>query len=309
MSVHEGYALNEEVTTATASLKKAASLGVKTYTNPQLSHLPDKDAILIASFGTTYPKTRANTIEAAVSDIAAAHPEAEVRLAFTSHMIISRIKKREGISYPTPEEALDTLQQEGYTRVALVSFDCIPGLEYDYKAEVFHQYKYRFKKMTLGLPLMYWMGQEEKRDDIIEVLTAVQKQIPDVQEQQAVLLMAHGTPHPANAYYAVLQDRLEAMNLPHTYVYSVEGSPHLEDILPKLKAASVKKVLLMPLMMVAGDHACNDMAGDEDDSHKRILEKEGYQVAVYLKGLGENPDIRRIITARADEAVQALQEN
>lgn len=306
MTTHENYTLNKEVTTATPSLKKAALLGVKVATNLNVDTGTVKKAILVASFGTTYPATRASSIDSVVEAIRKAYPQVEVRLAFTSHMVISRIKKQEGITYPTPEEALTALHKEGYTHVAIATLDCIPGLEYDYKVEVFHQYAPYFQSLTLGLPLMYWMGQEEKRDDVRQLMEAVLRPLPPRKKDQAVLLMAHGTPHPANAYYAVIQDRLEEMGADHTYIYSVEGSPHLEDVIKKLKAASIKDLLLLPLMIVAGDHARNDMAGEEDDSHKSILEKEGFTVSVYLKGMGENEYVRALLLDRANEAWQAL---
>ena len=118
--------------------------------------------------------------------------------------------------------------------------------------------------------------------------------------------MAHGTPHPANAYYAVMQERLEELGASRVFIYTVEGRPFLADILPKLKTMGVKKVTLAPLMLVAGDHAMNDMAGDEPDSHKSILQREGFMVQTMLRGIGENAAVRKIFAARAGEAYEAL---
>ena len=120
--------------------------------------------------------------------------------------------------------------------------------------------------------------------------------------------MAHGTPDPSNAYYSVIQDRIESAGLKNTYIYTVEGTPRLENIIPILKAKGINHVTLMPFMMVAGDHATNDMAGDEPDSHKSQLLDAGFTVDTYLHGLGENQNIRHIYTERADEAWQALEE-
>ena len=203
-----GYKLSDEVKTATPSLLDAAQIGVCVYENEDLSCLPDKDAVLVMSFGTTYKETRRKTIDAVFEEIKAACPGAETRMAFTSHIVIERIKKNEGIAYPTPEEALEALHREGYTRVALCSLDIIPGIEYAYKTFVFNRYKTLFKKMTIGTPLMYWMGQEGQRDDIKDTMQALSAQFPPKAEGSAVLLLAHGTPHPANAYYAVMQHRL-----------------------------------------------------------------------------------------------------
>lgn len=301
------YQLNEEVKNPTPALKEASTIGVRTHETKELQNQENKDAIVVMSFGTTYKETRAKTIDATVEAIKAAHPNTKVVTAFTSHIIRDRIQEKEGITYPTPEEALDQLKAEGYTRVALTTLDIIPGMEYNYDVAVYNLYKNNFKKMTLGTPLMYWMGQENQTDEVMEVVKAVSTQFPKVGKQDAVLIMAHGTPDPSNAYYAVIQDRIEEAGLKNTFIYTVEGTPNLEQVIPQLKARGIKNVTLMPFMMVAGDHANNDMAGNEPDSHKSILEKEGFKVDTYLHGLGENQNIRNIFVERANEAWDALQ--
>ena len=301
------YQLNEEVKNPTPALKEASTIGVRTHETKELQNLQNKDAIVVMSFGTTYKETRAKTIDATVDAIKAAHPNTKVVTAFTSHIIRDRIQEKEGITYPTPEEALDQLKAEGYTRVALTTLDIIPGMEYNYDVAVYNLYKNNFKKMTLGTPLMYWMGQENQTDEVMEVVKAVSTQFPKVGKQDAVLIMAHGTPDPSNAYYAVIQDRIEEAGLKNTFIYTVEGTPNLEQVIPQLKARGIKNVTLMPFMMVAGDHANNDMAGAEPDSHKSILEKEGFKVDTYLHGLGENQNIRNIFVERANEAWDTLQ--
>ena len=305
--VEAAYQLNPEVKTATPALMTASQIGVLKHETPELQDLPDKDAIVVMSFGTTYKETRQKTIDATVEAIKAAHPGVEVVTAFTSHIIIDRIEKNEGIKYPTPEEALEQLKAEGYTRVALASLDVIPGMEYGYKRGVFYNYKDQFKKMTCGTPLMYWQGQEEQADDVAEFIEAIKLQLPKLGKQDGVLLMAHGTPHISNAYYAVIQMKLEEMGLKNVYIYTVEGWPSLETVMPKLKKDGIKHVTLMPIMMVAGDHANNDMAGDEEDSHKSILEKEGFKVDAYLHGLGENKKIRNMYVERANDAWNVLE--
>ena len=302
-----GYTLNPEVKNATPALKQATAIGVLTNENPAMANVENKDAILVLSFGTTFKDTRAKTIDQTVADIKAAHPERKVVLAFTSHIIIDRIKAKEGITVPTPEEALEQLKKEGYTRVAITSLDVIPGIEYDYNKAIFNTYKNDFKKMTLGTPILYWMGQEGQRDDLAEFVQSMKTQFPKLGKDDAVLVMAHGTPHPANAYYAVLQDRFDTANVGNVFVYSVEGWPHLDTVIPQLKAKGIKHVYLMPMMMVAGDHANNDMAGAEPDSHKSILEKEGFKVTPYIHGLGENAAVRKMFVERADEAWNVLE--
>lgn len=302
-----GYTLNPEVKDATPALKQAAEIGVRTYNNPAMANAENKDAILVLSFGTTFKDSRQKTIDQTVADIKAAHPDQKVVVAFTSHIIVDRIKANEGITVPTPEQALEQLKKEGYTRVAITSLDVIPGMEYAYDSAIFDLYKNDFKKMTLGTPILYWMGQEGQRDDLAEFVQALKTQFPKLGKDDAVLVMAHGTPHPANAYYAVVQDRLDEANVGNVLIYSVEGWPHLDTVIPQLKAKGIKHVYLMPMMMVAGDHANNDMAGAEEDSHKSILEKEGFTVTPYIHGLGENAAVRHMFVERADESWNALE--
>ena len=301
------YQLKEEVKDPTPALKEAAAIGVRTHNTEALQNLPNKDAMVVMSFGTTYKDTRAKTIDATVDAIKAAHPNTKVVTAFTSHIIRDRIQQKEGITYPTPEEALAELKKDGYTRVSLASLDVIPGMEYNYDAAVYNLYKDNFKKMTLGTSLMYWMGQENQTDQVIETLKAVQSQFPKLGKEDALLIMAHGTPDPSNAYYSVIQDRIHTLGMKNVFIYTVEGTPNLEQVIPQLKLHGIKHVTLMPFMMVAGDHANNDMAGNEPDSHKSILEKEGFKVDTYIHGLGENQNIRNLFVERANEAWDALE--
>ncbi|WP_295821098.1 sirohydrochlorin cobaltochelatase, partial [uncultured Veillonella sp.] len=228
---HAAYQLNDEVKDPTPALKEAAAIGVRTHNTEALQNLPNKDAIVVMSFGTTYKDTRAKTIDATVDAIKAAHPNTKVVTAFTSHIIRDRIQQKEGITYPTPEEALAELKKDGYTRVALASLDVIPGMEYNYDAAVYNLYKDNFKKMTLGTSLMYWMGQENQTDQVIETLKAVQSQFPKLGKEDGLLIMAHGTPDPSNAYYSVIQDRIHTLGMKNVFIYTVEGTPNLEQVI------------------------------------------------------------------------------
>ena len=202
---------------------------------------------------------------------------------------------------------MEQLKAAGYSRVALVSLDVIPGMEYNYDMGVYQNYKNDFKKMTLGTSLMYWQGQAEQADDVTETIKAMATQFPKQGKHDAILIMAHGTPQVSNAYYSVIQAKIDELGYKNVYVYTVEGWPSLETVMPKLKANGIKNVTLMPMMMVAGDHANNDMAGSEPDSHKSILEKAGYKVTPYIHGIGENKAIQAIYVERANDAWQALE--
>ena len=285
------YQLNDEVANPPAALKMATQIGVLSYKNPEMQNRADKDAIVVLSFGTTFKDQRAKSIDATAKAM--------------SHIVIKHIAEQEGsCDYMTPEDTLKHLMREGYTRVAMVSLDVIPGIEYKYDVALFHEYKSQFKAMSLGTPLMYWQGQENQRDDVMQVMEAIH--FPKRKKGTAVLLMAHGTPDPSNAYYSVMQNKLREMKRNDVHIYTVEGWPRLEDWAGKLKMHKVETIVLMPLMMVAGDHANNDMAGDEEDSHKKILEGMGFKVETKLQGLGENKRIRNIFVERANEAWDAL---
>ena len=299
------YQLNDEVDNPPAALQMATQIGVLKFDNEALANQADKDAIVVLSFGTTFKDQRDKAIDATAKAIQAAHPNAKVVTAFTSHIVLKHIAENEGkCDYMTPEQTLNQLKREGYTRIALVSLDVIPGIEYKYDVALFHEFKTQFKKMTLATPLMYWQGQEDQRDDVTQVLESLN--LPAYKKGTAILLMAHGTPDPSNAYYSVMQEKLRRMKRSDVHIYTVEGWPRLEDWAGKLKMHKVSKIILMPLMMVAGDHANNDMAGDEDDSHKVILEKMGFKVEPRLTGLGENKKIREIFVERANEAWDEL---
>lgn len=301
------YELNAEVKDVTPALREASTIGVWHHSNPDLQNLKNKDAILVMTFGTTFADTRAKTIDAIEAAIQKAHPDIPVFEAYTSHIIIDRVKAKEGIQKMTPEEAFSKLKAEGYTRVAVVSLDVIPGMEYSYDSIITKMQMSKFKELSLATPLMYFQGTEGEPDQVVDFLNAVKSQFPVMGKEDATLIMAHGTPHPGNAYYSVIQDRIEKLGMNNVFVYSVEGRPNLDDVIPKLKAKGFKNVTLMPIMMVAGDHANNDMAGDDPDSHKSILTKAGFKVNTYIHGLGENENVRALYIQRANEALAAFQ--
>lgn len=301
-----GYSLHREVKNPTPALKRAAQIGALRYDNGEMAGEPDRDALLILGFGTTYKETREKTIDVIVEEIRAAHEGEKIVLSFTSQMVIDQIKKNEGIVVPDPREALEDLLNEGYTRIAIASLDIFPGIEYGHDVSIFEMYKANFKRMVIGTPLLYWMGQEEQRNDVEEFVMALERQIPARGDDEAVLLLAHGTRHPSNAYYAVIQMILERRGIKNVYLYTLKGWPQLSDVMSKLKTSGVRRVTLMPMMVVAGEHVTNDMSGGHESSHKSILESMGFEVETYLHGLGENEAIREMFADRADEAWKML---
>ena len=301
-----GYRLNEAVKCPTQALKRAAGIGVLIHEEESFPEKAAKEAMLVVSYGAAgeaaYEASLATTMEA----IAEKHPGVTITQAFTSEVMIRRFAANTGIRLPRPEAALEGLVSQGFTRVALVSLDFFPGLDYSLLTEIFQAYRARFKKLVLGTPLMYWMAQEEQRDDVADFVTALGETFPPRKMGEAVLLMGHGTPHPSNAFYAVLQDRLDTAGWEDVFVYTMEGWPRLAHILPRLKERQVKRVLLMPLMMAVGKHVKDDMAGEGENSHRSILTAAGFTVEPYLHGLGESCAVRRLYVRRAEEAWDAL---
>lgn len=260
-------------------------------------------AILVISFGTSYRETRELTIDSIEEYIRNKFGGYEIRRAFTSHRIIKILKERDGIYIDTPEEALEKLAKEGFKEVIVQSLHIIPGEEYDYTVSVVNSFKERkvFERIEIGRPVLYFKGDgEELPDDYSRVALAVKLQLP---ETGVVVFMGHGTPHPANACYICLQQVLQDRGLNNVYIGTVEGYPTLDNVIDYLKRDSVEEVTLMPFMVVAGDHCMNDMASDEEDSWKSILEKEGFKVNLYTHGLGENSVIKDIFAAHVEDAI------
>lgn len=265
-----------------------------------------KKAIVVVSFGTTHADTRKVTIEAVEEKIRAAFPDYEVRRAFTSRIVIKRIAENEGITIDSEKQALAKLQEEGFSEVLVQPLHMVPGDEYDKVKRLVDQYlqEEAFDKLSLGRPILTFSGQEERPDDYLAMMGALQTQLPKLASNEAVIFMGHGGNHPANTAYAALQLRLQDANVKNVFVSTVdgEGYPTLESVIDKMQANKIKTVTLMPLMVVAGDHAKNDMAGDEKDSFKSQLVAAGFQVKTYLHGLGENAAIQEIYVQHVRDA-------
>lgn len=254
-----------------------------------------KKGIIVASFGTSFPDIRERCIESVENAIEKAFPDRQVNRAFTSNMIIKKLKERDNIHIDTPREALDKMIEEGFTEIHVQPLHVIPGFEYDkVKTAVSRANHKRNVTVTIGKPLM---SQTHHYDELID---AVMSDISFDNDEHALVLMGHGTHHHANACYSMLQSKLSD-KVCNVFVSNVEGYPELNQIMGKLERH--KKITLMPLMLVAGDHAINDMAGDDDDSFKNILISNGKEVECVLKGLGENQMIQHIFINRIKEVI------
>ncbi|WP_432665947.1 sirohydrochlorin cobaltochelatase [Wukongibacter baidiensis] len=247
---------------------------------------PNKKAIVVVSFGTSYADTRKVTIEACEEKITKAFPEYDVRRAFTSQIIINKLKERDNILVDNPTEALTKLKNEGFSEVYIQPLHVINGSEYDDIVAEASEFEDAFDKLVLGRPLLTSV------EDYRKVVQALAEEMPERSEKEAVVFMGHGTHHDANAAYACLDYVFEDEGQNNVFVGTVEGFPTIETVIKGLEKKNIEKVTLMPLMLVAGDHAQNDMAGDEEDSWKIILKGKGYEVETILRGLGEFPKIQ-----------------
>ncbi len=269
---------------------------------------PEKKAIVVVSFGTTFPEERKASIAAVENKIRASFPAYEVRRAFTSSIVRQRIAENENIQIDSLEQALEKLGKEGYTEVVVQSTHLTPGEEYDHKVvAVVHKYAGNFAELSLGRPVLVYDGSNGLPDDFAIAVHALKAQMPLLQLQdRAVVFMGHGSPHQPNPAYGKLQQAFDTAEL-QAVVGVVEETdhPNFEDAVALLKARSIKRVNLMPLMLVAGDHANNDMAGDEPDSWKNLLLAQGFQVNdIYLRGLGANSAFQDIYVQHIKDAME-----
>ena len=243
---------------------------------------PAKKGILLVAFGSSMPEAQVS-FENIDKRVKEEFKEVPVRWAYTSHMIRKKLAKS-GTHTDSVAMALAKMMDDGFTHVAVQSLHTIRGEEYDdlvATVSAFQHMPEGIDHLIVGAPLM------SSEADMDRITAAIIENLPKHRKKdEAVILMGHGTPHPANAFYAALMYHLQRKD-PHIFVGTVEGSPTIDDIVGMLKENRIKKAYLMPFMSVAGDHARNDMAGDEDDSWKSLLTKSGIVCEPVLKGTAE----------------------
>ena len=253
-----------------------------------------KPVLLVVSFGTSYNDSREITIGAIEKALEAANPDYEVRRAFTSQIIIDKLKERDKIEIDNVTEAMDRLVADGVKEVVVQPTHVMSGFEYDDVAKEVNKYADKFTSLKIGKTLL---TADEDYDKLIDALKAETAEYN--KEGTAIVYMGHGTEHDANATYGKLQEKVKAAGLDNYFIGTVEATPSLEDVIAMAKESGAKKVVLLPLMIVAGDHANNDMAGDEDDSWKTAFEKAGFEVECVLKGLGQYEGVQKMIVDHA----------
>lgn len=257
-----------------------------------------KSVILMVSFGTSYADTREATLGAIERSAAAAFPQYAVRRAFTSRIVLKILAARDGLRIDTVDQAMKRLVADGVRNVVVQPTHVIHGFEYEDMVASVAPYRNSFDSLQLGRPLL------SLTEDYFEVVKILAGELPQARTSEVFVWMGHGTRHPANASYAALQNLFADQGYANCLVGTVEGYPTVEILLPKVRALGVQRVTLLPLMIVAGDHARNDMAGDSANSWKRIFEREGYDVNCVFKGLGAYAGIRALFVEHIRDAVE-----
>ncbi|MFI3325978.1 MAG: sirohydrochlorin cobaltochelatase [Clostridia bacterium] len=252
-------------------------------------------AILVVSFGTSYKETRKVTIEATEKEIENQFKDYKIYKAWTSKKIIAKVLKTQNISVLTIKQAIEQMKQDGITDVIVQPTHIMNGIENDTMKTEVSLYKADFNSITFGNPLLTsW----EDMDKSVEIMA---NEFADTNNDTAIVLMGHGTEHYANMAYAALDYNFKDKGYNRFFVGTVEAFPSAQNVMTAVTKSGYTKVMLTPFMLVAGDHANNDLIGDEDDSWKSQFENAGFQVSYRLKGLGEYADIRKIFVEHIKE--------
>lgn len=253
-----------------------------------------KQALLMVHFGTTYDQTRTLTIDAINNKVKQTFKDADVFEAYTSRIVIKRLKER-GIIKQTPTEVLLRLRSEGYTRVIVQGTHIINGIEHDLLQKEVDRVRPFFDDIRLGNPLLNNLTDSKR---IIDILT--QRHTANEKKREHVVFVGHGTTSPSTAIYSQIDYMLKANGYTNYHVGTIEGYPTLETVLKQLKESKAKSVLLVPFMFVAGDHATNDISVD----WKNSLEEENIHVLLKIEGLGQIPEIQDIIIEHIRETMK-----
>lgn len=274
-------------------------LSLPSYVSSTPSLDQSKKAILVVSFGTSYHETREKNIDAIEQAIARAFPEYKVYRAWTSKMIMKKLLKRDGIKINNVTEAMDQMAADGITDVIVQPTHVINGIENDLMIQDALSRRAHFHSIRFGAPLLTSTLDNET------LVSIISNEFSDLKDDEALVLMGHGTTHYANSIYAAMDYTFKDMGHPNIFLGTVEAYPSMETLLKMVKELNPTRIVLSPFMIVAGDHATNDMAGEDPDSWKCQFEKAGFTVDCVLKGLGEYPEIHRLFIKHIQDAIDA----
>ena len=258
--------------------------------------MQNHSAVVVVSFGTSHLDTLEKNIAAIEQAIHMAFPDQPLYRAFTSGVIIKKLQERDGMTVLTVPEVLQKLEQDGVTHVLMQPTHIINGEEYHKLCAMAQPFAQRLE-LSIGTPLLTSV------QDYTDTVAALKECIDCPAADEAVIFMGHGTEHHANASYALLEYMLHDHGMERVFIGTVEGYPSLPQVIKQLKKdPAVRRIRLQPLLIVAGDHAKNDMAGEDEDSWRCQLEQQGYEVSWVLRGLVEFEPIRNLFVHHARSA-------
>ena len=281
-----------------------------------------ENEILVVSFGTSFNDSRAEDIGGVEKALQAAYPDWSVRRAFTAQIIINHVQTRDDEKIDNMDQALERAVNNGVKNLVVQPTHLMHGAEYDELTEAVENYKDKFESVKIAEPLLGEVGADETainedKAAVAEAITAEAVKTAGFdsldaakEEGTAFVFMGHGTSHTAKISYSQMQTQMEQLGYENVFIGTVEGEPEdtaCEAVIEKLKNAGYKKVILRPLMVVAGDHANNDMAGDDDDSWKSQFEASGVfdSIDTQIAGLGEIDAIQQLYVAHTQAAIDA----
>lgn len=259
-----------------------------------------ENELLVLSFGTSFNDSRRLTIGAIEDSLDAAFPDYSVRRGFSSNIVIDHINRRDNILIDDIDAALKRAADNGVKNLVVQPTHLMNGIEYNEIVDKTAGYSDAFEKVVFGEPLL---SSDEDFERVEKAIVDWTSEYDD--GSTAICFMGHGTEADSNSIYEKMQKLLTDSGHTNYFIGTVEASPTLDDVMNAVKSGGYKRVVLEPLMVVAGDHANNDMAGDED-SWKAAFEEEGFEVECLLRGLGENEEIRQIYVDHAQAAIDSL---
>ena len=280
-----------------------------------------ENELLVVSFGTSFNDSRVADIKGIEDALQAAYPDWSVRRAFTAQIIINHIQARDGEKIDNMTQALDRAVANGVKNLVVQPTHLMHGAEYDEMCEAIEAYKDQFESVSIAEPMLGEVGSDATvinadKEAVAKAITATAVSEAGFESLEAAkdagtafVFMGHGTAHVAKVTYSQMQTQMQNLGYENFFIGTVEGEPEetsAEAVIEAVKAAGYTNVVLRPLMVVAGDHANNDMAGSDDDSWKTVFEAAGFTVDCQISGLGEIADVQALYVAHTKAAIEAL---
>ena len=280
-----------------------------------------ENELLVVSFGTSFNDSRVADIKGIEDALQEANPDWSVRRAFTAQIIINHIQARDGEKIDNMTQALDRAVANGVKNLVVQPTHLMHGAEYDEMCEAIEAYKDQFESVSIAEPMLGEVGSDATvinadKEAVAKAITAAAVSEAGFESLEAAkdagtafVFMGHGTAHVAKVTYSQMQTQMQNLGYENVFIGTVEGEPEetsAEAVIEAVKAAGYTNVVLRPLMVVAGDHANNDMAGSDDDSWKTLFEAAGFTVDCQIHGLGEIADVQALYVAHTKAAIDAL---